>query len=342
MATRPLTHHEILTFVAPFSARGLKVDLPNSDRAARRLRFQGTHHPARPDADLPALREVLELDCPRPGRFKLLRRFTAADDTSATIEAAGSDPAALIERVGRLSAERLFIVRHGVPIARSYRVDSPDPEQPAHPSLIAAEGRPADVLFQLDARRGYGLPAQIELTAGPGLLLFAPEDLLAVLGWRWRPLRRFGPRWRGTLKVKRRDPARTAELEEAVDQAVGHLTRTLEAAPAAYDPRFRLRRWRVAVQRAIPLSIGLGLLAATPLLQFVELADDSLVKMFIFHMPPILLLAFFSFRELPRIEIPRRPRPLTQAAWIGPEPVKARGGRRRKATAKPAVETETA
>ena len=333
MATRPLTHHEILTFVAPFSERGLKVDLPNSDRADRRLRFHGTRHSADPENGLPALREVLELDCPRPGRFKLLRRFMADDGTSATIEASGSDPTTLISRVGSVSAERLFVVRHGLLIARSYRVDADDSEQPAYPSLVAAECRPGGILFQLDAHRGHGLPAQIELEAEPGMVLKAPEDLLAVMGWRWRPMRRFGPRWRGTLKVRRREPARTAELEAAISRAVGHLVRTLRAPPADYHPRFRLRRWRVAFQRAIPLSIGLLVLAATPLLKFVELADDSVVKMLIFHMPPILLLAFFSFRELPRIEIPPLPRPLTNTAWIGPEPVKAPHRRRRRTQA---------
>jgi len=333
MATRPLTHHEILTFIAPFSERGLKVDLPNSDRTARLLRFRGTRHPADPRTGLPAFHEALELECPRPGRFKLLRRFTADDGTRATIEASGDNPAGLIDRVGRLSVERLFVVRRGLIIARSYRIDTDEPEQPAYPSLVAAECRPDGILFQLDAHRGHGLPAQIELQAEPGMVLNTPEDLLAVLGWRWRPLRRFGPRWRGTLKVRRREPARTADLEAAASRAAGHLLRTLEAPPSAYHRRFRLRRWRVAFQRAIPLSIGLMLLGATPLLRFVELADDSVVKMLIFHMPPILLLAFFSFRELPRIEIPPLPRPLTNAAWIGPEPTKATRRRKRRAQA---------
>jgi hypothetical protein len=333
MATRPLTHHEILSFVAPFSERGLKVDLPNSDRAARWLGFHGTWHSPDPASGLPALNEALELDCSDPGRFKLLRRFTTDDGRRATVEATGSDPAVLITRVGRLSAERLFVVRRGLLVARSYRVNADEPDQPARPALVAAECRPGGILFQLDAHRGYGLPAQIELQSEPGTVLDAPEDLLAVMGWRWRPLRRFGQRWRGTLKVARREPARTAELEAAVSQAASHLARTLEAPPAGYHQRFRLRRWRVAFQRSIPLSVGLMVLAATPLLQFLELADDSVVKMLIFHMPPILLLSFFSFRELPRIEIPPLPRPLTNPAWIGPEPVKAPRRTRRRAGA---------
>lgn len=339
MATQPLTHHEILTFVAPFSERGLKVDLQSSDRAARRLRFKGTRPAATSASDRSSPHETLELQCSRPHRFKLLRRLTTEDGACATVEANGSDPGALIERVGRLSPERLFVVRHGVAIARSYRIDPATAEQPAQPSLIAAECRPGGILFQLDARRGYGLPAQIELQAEPGLVLFAPQDLLAVLDWGWRPLRRFGARFRGTLKVKRREPGRTAALETAVERAAGHLSRTLKDPPAQFHPRFRLRRWRVAVQRAVPLSIGLGVLAATPLIRFVDLADDSIIKMLVFHMPPILLLAFFSFRELPRIEIPPLPRPLTQAAWIGPPPPKAT--RKRRRASKTATGSET-
>ena len=56
MATAPpLSHHDVLTLVAPFSRRGRPIDLAASDRGARKLLFRPVEHPA---ADgRPALRE---------------------------------------------------------------------------------------------------------------------------------------------------------------------------------------------------------------------------------------------------------------------------------------------
>jgi hypothetical protein len=44
--------------------------------------------------------------------------------------------------------------------------------------------------------------------------------------------------------------------------------------------------------------------------------DVSLVRMFIFHAPPLLMVGIFAMRELPVIEIPPIPRPLIGRAWI--------------------------
>ena len=66
MATLPpLTHHEILELCAPLSRTKQRMDLPASDRGARRVVFQ--------PVDRAGLRETLTLHNPYAGVFTLTR-----------------------------------------------------------------------------------------------------------------------------------------------------------------------------------------------------------------------------------------------------------------------------
>jgi hypothetical protein len=54
MSSAPLTHHQIIELVEPFSRQGLHIDLAASDRLQRRLRFRSIE-----PAGQPAHRETL-------------------------------------------------------------------------------------------------------------------------------------------------------------------------------------------------------------------------------------------------------------------------------------------
>ena len=60
-AAQPLSHHEIVTLVAPFARRGRHLDLAASDRQQRRLVFQPVKHAAQDDG-LPAVQNGLRLE----------------------------------------------------------------------------------------------------------------------------------------------------------------------------------------------------------------------------------------------------------------------------------------
>jgi hypothetical protein len=72
------------------------------------------------------------------------------------------------------------------------------------------------------------------------------------------------------------------------------------------------------LQRALPLIIALGVIAATPAVRLLPMSEGSLLQMLIFHAPPLMLVGFFMLRELPRIEIPPLPRNLKHTGWLTP------------------------
>lgn len=320
----PLTHHEILTLVGPFTQRDRHVDLAASDRRQRRITFKPLTHPARADDQgetVPALHEVLTLENPYPGEFQLVRTLRAPSGLTATLEIIGTDPGLLLEQVEQVDPARQFPIRAGIAIARSYRIEprpAPAPDQAPYWQvvLLRAEAEVDGTRLQFNAKTGRGMPLEFELRAVGDQRLKVPADLFAVLGWEWRPMREIGKCWRGSVRVDKAEPGRSHTAEQAIGRAVEHLVRTLARPPADFHQRYSGARWRVTFQRAIPLLIGLGLLFATPAVRFLDLEDHSLLRMLIFHSPPILMIGMFALPEMPVIELPPFPRPLTISAWV--------------------------
>jgi hypothetical protein len=172
------------------------------------------------------------------------------------------------------------------------------------------------VTLEVDADRSAGMPIQVRLRVPAGRQLQVPEDLLAVLGWDWRPVEDYISHWRGTIRVAKHEPRRTADIEDKIERTLLHLDETLSRSPASFHRRFVRERWRAAFRRAIPLLVGIGMIAATPLVRLLPMGEGTLLRMLVFHAPPLMLVAFFLFSELPRIEIPPLPRPLRQETWL--------------------------
>ena len=87
MAAQPLSHHEILALVEPFTRRGRRVDLAASDRLARRLAFAPVEH------ETPALHESLALEHPGPGELRLTRTLRDANGVPAALVCDAGDAA---------------------------------------------------------------------------------------------------------------------------------------------------------------------------------------------------------------------------------------------------------
>ncbi len=329
-AATPLTHHEILTLVGPFTERDRHLDMAASQRAERRLAFKTIEHPA-PAAGLPALLEDLALIVSERGGFRLIRTLTPLDEAgsgsplSATLSAAGKDLGVLLDQIEHFPMARHFRVYDGVRLQRSYWLDQDKPkdgEQSAgwHPLLVNAKAEVHGVTLELDANRVASLPAKIRLSAPAGQQLQIPGDLLAVIGWQWRALGDYMSHWRGSIRVSKREPKRIHDIEDKLARTVRHLAATLSRTPADFHHQYNAQRWRAAVQRGTPMLVAVGLIVATPFIARAPLQDGgSMLQLLVFHAPPLMLIAFFlGFNEVPDLVLPRIPRPLKQTSWFAP------------------------
>lgn len=319
MPLPPLTHHEILALVAPFSRAGRMLDLAASDRPARLLRFRPVDREA---ADGMPLRETLELACPDPDRRVLTRVLARSDGLQARLVAEGPDAAALLARIDTVAPSRQWLagVRHV--LALSHRLPAPGGRSD-EPLLTQAEARAEGLALRLKMSTVTGFPAEVQLSPPADRIPELPDDLLAVLGRDWDCLSRDSSGWRGTYAARGEEPARSRRAEAALGQAAAHLAQTLSEPPARYHERLGAARWRVVVRRSLPLLSITALVAASAAVPSLGLAQDSTWRMLIFNAPPLLVALGVCLREIPRFELPTWPRRSPAAGWWRAAPAPA-------------------
>lgn len=313
-AVHPLTHHEILSLIAPFTRRGRQADLEASNRSERRLCFKPVEHSTL-GVTSGSAQEVLTLENTRGKQFRLIRTVTLDHGLAATLQVDGDDPDALLTKIESIAPQRQFRSIEGVDVAFSYQLTNPDSREPPMLDLTRGVATVAGIQVVLKADTVKGYPVAIELTpdvAGPVDL---PDDLLAVIGWGWSPLRKSRGGWNGTLKARGREPQRSRELEMKMEKAVGHMARTLAQPPSQFHETLRRARWAVTFRRGIPLLFFIGLMALAGGLTMIEMPQDSIWNLLLMGAPPLLLFAAFSMRDTPPLEIPPLPRRFKTDAW---------------------------
>lgn len=319
----PFTHHEIIGLVRPFTHRDRHVDLEASDRIARKLIFKPVIHDGTAPGDLAAT-EILQLDNPKPGLHRLTRRLRIESGLTATLEAEGSDPAELLERIEQVPPAQQFQSIDGAVVARSYRLRRNDASgsttrEATSTELTRGETEIAGFNVVLHAAQVKGYPAEIEIMPKRNDATL-PEDLLAVIGWAWSPLRKKQGGWIGKLKVRGQEPERSRRIESKLEATVAHLARTLTRPPAAFHQSLLKARWGVTFRRALPLLFFGGLIAGAASLIWVDIPQDSILNLLLMGAPPLLMFGAFSMRDTPSLEIPPFPRMLQSAAWE-PQPI---------------------
>ena len=319
MTMPPLTHHDILGLIEPFTRGGRQLDLAASDRIKRVLVFKPKldRDPARVG---PALAETLALDCLDDDHFVLRRSVTHPDGLVANLVAKGANTGSLLGSVEAIDPQILFTSGEGWQMARSYRLEPG--RMSMGTSLLA--GAPAmlltsgvvqvaglTLLMKMPTVTGY--PADIEITANAAIDL--PDDLLQVLGRDWERLSRGAKNWKGTLKIRGKEPERTRLGEDKLAAAAQHMASTLSQPPAAFARQQAGARWRVAARRAVPMLTLVVLILGSLAVPYLGIAQDSVYWMLIFNAPPLLLLWGFTLREVPRFELPRPPKRLPADSW---------------------------
>ena len=316
----PLSHHEILGWVEPFTRAGRPIDLAASDRAARRLSFRPVAHLA--SAEQPALQEVLQLECPPAGTPRLTRTLHLPGGLQAVLSVEGGSAAELLARVTAVPLARQFSFGPGLLVAKTLRFEqrsaAPDAAAPLLLSQATAQLDGLLLRFKLSPVKGISGEIEIEPTDGETLAL--PDDLLAVLGWSWARLVKRQTGWTTRLRLQGEGFKRSRDAEMKLELAVRHLAQTLAEPPAQFHDQRVGARWAVVARRMIPL-LGAGvMIAGAAVFAKLEpdLAADSVFRMLIFHAPPILMVALFCMNELPRVEIPPIPKRPRQASWRQP------------------------
>lgn len=302
---KPLTHHEILALIGPFTRRGRHVDLAASNRLERRLEFK--------PVELPGLRETLVLEDAGVGVHRLTRELALPSGLTARLVALGNDPGDLLARIESIAPQRQIHAGTGFMLATSHRLHGDDPAT----QLVfqRADAEVGGLTVRLEAGTVTRGRAPVTLIPSPGEAIPLPEDALAVLGRQWTRIKATAEGWAGYFEVRGGEPRRTANAEASLKAAAAHLALMLTESPARFHERWWLARWRVFFRRLIPVGVLAGLLLGAAAVPRLHLAQASGLRMLILNSPPLLLIFFFCLREVPIIEIPPLPRRPAAAAW---------------------------
>jgi hypothetical protein len=315
----PLTHHEILSLIEPFTRRNRHVDLDASDRISRRLVFKPIEHV---DEMLPGgeAAEILQMENPRPYLYRLTRTLTLSSGLEASLTSEGPNPGELLAHIETVPPQRQFRSGADFVLSLSYQLIS-SANKTTRMELTRGQAQIEGLSVTINSGTVKSYPARIDLVPEAGDLLELPDDLLAVLGRPWGLLRRDQKGWSGNLRAPSSEPQRTCLIESKLERAVAYLAQTLTEPPRRFHERLVRARWGVTFRRATPLLFFAALIAGAGGLTFVTIPEQSILHLMILSTPPLLLVSMFGMRETPSLEIPPLPRRSKAAAWRQlPEP----------------------
>ncbi len=313
MTAAPLTHHDILALVAPFTRSGRHVDLPACDRIQRRVVFKPQERAAYVP-ELHGLQELLALEKTGATSYRLTRTLVLPSGLKARLETTGSEPADLLRRVDAVPLTQHFQMGEGFLVARHYALRS-DAQSPVLTSgVVQVDG----LMLTMSVSAVRSVSADVLVAAPPGQALDIPQDLLAVLGWAWSPLTSGKQGWTGKFRLRGTADQRTRRAELGLQRAAEFLAQTLAAPPAAFHDQHLAARWRAVFRRAIPILTPILLLITLLVMPRLPLMDHASAWTLIYQLPTVLIAISFMTQDLPKFEIPPWPRRASAASWLRP------------------------
>lgn len=306
-APTPLTHHELLALATPLVRQGCSVDLAASDRLARRIAFRARERDGA-ERGLGVLHETLHLDCLPTGTLQLHRTLRHASGLEATVEASGSDAAALLARVERPASGELLCAGEGFVLARHLVADG------VNETLARGEIRLDGLRLEMRVSPVRGVAAEIRLVETGEASLALPEDLLAVLGWDWTRLVRERQGWHTRLRLRGGPTRRTRTANAALDAAAIHLARTLAEPPWRFHERHLRARLFAVFRRSIPLLTPIALVITVLAMPRLNVEANP-TWLLLYHVPTALIALAFLLQELPTFALPPWPRARREPSW---------------------------
>lgn len=311
MTAAPLTHHDILALVAPFTRSGRHVDLPACDRIQRRVVFKPQDRAA-DVPELPGLLELLALEKIGATRYRLTRTLKLTSGLQAQLEATGSEPAELLHQVDAVAALQHFQMGEGFVVARNYALQ-PNAQTPVLSRGVVQVG---GLTLTMTVSAVRSVSADVLLAAPAGQVFDTSQDLLAVLGWPWSPLTQTPRGWTGKFRLRGTSDQRTHRAELALQRAAVHLAQTLAAPPGDFHAQHLLARWRVVFRRAIPVLTPVFILITLLVMPRLDLDGMPGLWTVLYQVPTVLIAFSFITQDLPRFEIPPLPRRASATRWL--------------------------
>lgn len=349
MPVPPFTHHDIIRRTVPLTRSGLKVNLNACDKAQRYIEFQ-------PQAgDDSSVSVIYSLEVDNKERQRLSRVLVHTSGLVSTLEATASNIESVLNLFEQIPQSRQLNILDDYTAAYSYSLtpeygDKPDISQMQLRFVCA---QVACIELRVDTSTGGGMPADVRvLTAGKAsnylpdsladggdlpldhraarkarqaALAVAtdskrpdlPEDLLAILGAQWRPLRFQGDHWKGVLRQLGNRDKRTQLAEKFIQQALKHLHTTLTTPPDQYQLKYNKARWNVYFRRLQPVMVFIGILALMPISWLFVSSGTMSIHPLALGLTPLLMVGVvvLTAREIPVMEIPSTPAQLPASAW---------------------------
>lgn len=349
MTAPPLTHHDIIRRAAPLTKSGFKVNLQACDRAARYIEFEVQR------GDDESVTVIHALDIAEDGQPLFTRILVHECGLVSTLTAVVTDMQSIAETFLEFPQKRQIDEQHNYVNARSYTLE-PDRQISRGKSVAKLRFACAHVCgveLRIDTSTGGGMPAEVRMlaigktssylreTLADGSIIplhhraahqyrltalekplsdampKIPDDILAVLGAQWRPLRFQGDHWKGVLRQLSKLEQRTTRAEKFIDQALNHLHRILNSPPERYHVIFNKARWRVYFRRLQPVMVFVGILAMMPISWLLVSSGTMTLHPLALGLTPLLMVGVvvLTAREIPVMEIPAKPAALSSSAW---------------------------
>jgi hypothetical protein len=312
---QPLTHHEILQLLPPFTERGRQVDLAASDRAARQLVFKPVLHPLPGEGDI---EDTLRLEPFGNTQFRLTRQLTHPGGLQASLRAVGASPAELLAGIEAVAPQSQFRHGDGYAIALNQRLAAGAGGAQAQVVLLDGVARIGALTLTFTVPSVPGVPADVNLAAGADPRPDLPQDLLAVLGWDWARLIAQRHGWHSRAKLARKEPRRSLDAVAKLERAAEHIARTLAEPPPRFHERYLGARWGVVFRRGIPVLTLVLLALGLWVLSRYAVGRETGAWVLLIHVPTLMLAISFRMQELAQFEIPPMPRRLPASHWGGP------------------------
>jgi len=349
MALAPLTHHDIIRRIAPLTQSGLKVNLAACDRAARYIEFEADRNEAL------KFNIIYSLEIDSDDRQILCRVLVHDNALVSTLHANSTDLTSTLEQLEQIPLSRQIVLCNYYACAHSYRLDSSIDRGNERPTLRLrfSCAQVGHLQVRVDTSTGGNMPADVRilpmgktssylrdtLADGRDLplehraarkyrlnalekpnrtsLSSLPDDILAVLGPQWRPLRYQGDHWKGVLRQLGTRDSRTGRAEKFIESALEHLHMTFTRSPELYQRDHAKARWQVYIRRLQPIMVFTGILALMPISWFFVSSGVMTIHPLALGLTPLLMVGVvvLTAREIPVMEIPPRPSALTESAW---------------------------